>query len=190
MTMTYTPDLQHELLNHINPVLFDRIQINNRVLQIGEQITADYAGRDLVLICILKGGVIFTSDLSRAISVPHQLEFVGSSSYKGGTRSSGGVRITKDVDQSLEGKDLLLIEDIYDTGNTLHVIHELLQLHRPASIEICALLHKKKNHLHQLNLTYTGFEIEDQFVVGYGLDFQEHYRNLPCIGVLKPEIYS
>ncbi len=186
----YTTGIKHELMDHIDPVLFDDKQIAKRVREIGEQITTDYIGRELVLISILKGGVLFTSDLSRAISIPHQLEFVGSSSYKRGHCPSGGVRITKDVDQDLEGKDLLLIEDIYDTGNTLYVIHELLKLHRPASIEICALLHKKKNHIHQLNMTYIGFDIEDQFVVGYGLDYRELYRNLPCIGVLKPEIYS
>jgi hypoxanthine phosphoribosyltransferase len=134
--------------------------------------------------------VIFLGDLSRQIPIPHSYELVGASSYKGGTSPTPHVRITKDVDENLADKHILLIEDIYDTGNTLHVVHELLGLHRPASMEICALLYKKKPHLQRLQVKYVGFEIEDVFVVGYGLDYRERYRNLPCIGVLKPEIYE
>jgi len=176
-------------LQDLEQVLLTEAQIARRVAQLGEEISCDYEGRDLVLVSILKGGVIFLADLIRRIIIPHQIELVGASSYKGGTVPTPGVRITKDVDQNLSGRDVLLVEDIYDTGGTLHVIHDLLNLHRPASLEVCALLRKRKQHLQRLNVKYLGFEIEDAFVVGYGLDYKEHYRNLPCIGVLRPELY-
>jgi hypoxanthine phosphoribosyltransferase len=178
------------LMNDLESVLFSAEQIAERARVLGEQISRDYAGRNLILVSILKGGVIFLADLSRQITVPHQIELVGASSYKGGTVQAGGVRITKDVDQNMHDKDILLIEDIYDTGNTLHVVYELLQIHRPASIEVCALLRKKKQTAQRLNVKYLGFDIDDVFVVGYGLDFKEIYRNLPCIGILKPAMYA
>lgn len=183
--------------NHKSPMFqdLDEILINpdalgRRVAELGAQITRDYAGRDLVLVSVLKGGVVFLADLMRAIQLPTRVELVGASSYKGGSIPTPVVRITKDVDQGLSGKDVLLVEDIYDTGNTLHVIYDLLEMHRPASLEICALLRKNKPHLQHLNVKYTGFEIDDRFVVGYGLDFKEFYRNLPCIGVLKQDLYK
>lgn len=178
------------LMDDLESVLFTTEQIEARTAELGRQISKDYAGRDLILVSILKGGVIFLADLSRQITIPHQIELVGASSYKGGTVQAGGVRITKDVDQNMHDKDILLIEDIYDTGNTLHVIYELLQIHRPSSIEICALLRKQKSQKQRLDVKYLGFDIDDNFVVGYGLDFKEIYRNLPCIGVLKPAMYQ
>lgn len=182
--------LANPLMNDLESVLIDEAALSKRCAELGEEISRDYAGRDLVLISILKGGIFFLADISRQISVPHQLELVGASSYKGGTVQAAGVRITKDVEQNLRGRDVLLIEDIYDTGNTLHVVYELLQIHRPNSIEICSLLRKHKPHAQRLAVKYLGFDIEDVFVVGYGLDYKEIYRNLPCIGVLKPELYS
>jgi hypoxanthine phosphoribosyltransferase len=179
-----------DLMQDLERVLIDEKQLAERVAELGRQISEDYAGKDLVLVSILKGGIYFLADISRAIKIPHQIELVGASSYKGGTSPTPGVRITKDVDQNLQDKHILLIEDIYDTGNTLHVVYELLGLHRPASIEVCAILHKNKPHKQELALRYIGFDIEDVFVVGYGLDFKELYRNLPVIGVLKPEMYS
>jgi hypoxanthine phosphoribosyltransferase len=171
-------------------VLIDSETLAQRVGELGAEITRDYAGRELVLVSVLKGGVVFLTDLMRAIAMPVQIELVGASCYKGGVTPTPGVRITKDVDQPLAGKDVLLVEDIYDTGHTLDVIRKLLALHRPASLEICSLLSKKKDRDQILDLKYLGFEIEDRFVVGYGLDYREFYRNLPYIGVLKPELYQ
>ena len=184
------------LLNPIIPamqdlcsILISQEQLHARVSELGEEISRDYEGREPVLVSVLKGGVIFLADLMRCITIPHQIELIGASTYKGGTVPTPTVRVTKDVDICLAGRDVLLVEDIYDTGNTLHVAYDLLSLHRPASLEICALLLKNKPHLQRLEVKYLGFEIEDQFVVGYGLDYKERYRNLPCIGVLSPELY-
>jgi hypoxanthine phosphoribosyltransferase len=177
-------------MDDLEAILITHEQIASRTAELGAQVSQDYAGRDLILVSILKGGVLFLADLTRQITIPHQIELVGASSYKGGTVQAGGVRITKDVDQSLHRKDILLIEDIYDTGNTLHVIYELLQIHRPASIEVCALLRRKKPDAQRLPVKYLGFDIGDDFVVGYGLDYKESYRNLPCIGILRPEMYG
>lgn len=171
-------------------ILIGRDEIARRVNELGRQITADYAGRELVIICILKGGLPFAADLMRKIDLPLQLEVVGASAYKGATTTTARLRITKDVDHDMAGRHVLLIEDIYDTGNTLHAVHELLDLHKPASLEICALLRKDKPRPTDLPIRYVGFDIEDVFVVGYGLDYKERYRNLPCVGVLKSEIYK
>ncbi|HOE97451.1 MAG TPA: hypoxanthine phosphoribosyltransferase [Candidatus Sumerlaeota bacterium] len=179
-----------DLLQDLERVLISEGELADRIERLGAEISRDYAGRDLVLISVLKGGIVFLADLMRRITIPHAIELVGASSYKGGTVALGGVRVTKDVDQSIAGKDVLLVEDIYDTGNTLHVIHDLLRLHNPASLEICALLRKTKPQVQKLGVRYLGFDIDDVFVVGYGLDFKERYRNLPCIGVLKHALYE
>jgi hypoxanthine phosphoribosyltransferase len=171
-------------------VLFSREMIAERVHELGQQISKDYQGKNLVLVGILKGGILFLSDLSRELSIPHQFDLVGAESYKGGTQPTPEVRITKDIDLSIEGRDVLLVEDIYDTGNTLRVLRDMLKIYRPASIEICALLSKRKNRSEKMDLKYVGFDIDDVFVVGYGLDYKERYRNLRCIGVLHPEFYS
>lgn len=171
-------------------VLISRAQIARRVAELGKQITADYQGRELVLICILKGGLPFCADLMRQIELPVHLEVVGASAYKGGTSPSARLRITKDVDHDMAGKNVLLIEDVYDSGNTLATMHDLLTLHNPASFEICSFLRKDKARPREMPIRYVGFDIEDVFVVGYGLDFKERYRNLSCIGVLKSEIYK
>lgn len=176
------------MMDDMERVLISREQLAQRVAELGAEISRDYEGRELVLIGILKGGIVFAADLMRAITLPVQLELVGASAYKGGTVPIGRLRVTKDVDVDLAGRHLLVIEDIYDSGNTLAVILDLLKLHRPASIECAALLHKRKPHHHPVDIKYVGFEIDDVFVVGYGLDYAERYRNLPCIGVLKPEL--
>lgn len=177
-------------MQDLSSILISQEQIAQRVAELGEAISRDYEGKDPVLVSVLKGGIIFLADLIRCINVPHQIELVGASSYKGGTVPTPTVRVTKDVDCVLAGRDVLLVEDIYDTGNTLHVAYDLIKLHRPASLEICSLLVKRKPHLQRHEVKYLGFEIDDQFVVGYGLDYKERYRNLPCIGVLSPEIYQ
>ena len=174
----------------LESVLFDKETIARRVAELGAAIARDYDGRPLVLIAVLKGGIFFLSDLSREITLPHEFDLVGAQSYKGGTRPTEDITITKDLDLDIEGKDVLIVEDIYDTGGTLGVIRKMLEIHQPASIEVCALLNKKKDRTDRIELKYIGFNIEDVFVVGYGLDYKEKFRNLPCIGVLRPEIYQ
>lgn len=180
----------NELMPNLERVLYTPEQISERITELGQQISDDYRGKQLVLISVLKGGIVFLTDLMRAVSVPHAFDLVGASSYKGGTSTSGKVVITKDVELDLRGKHLLLVEDILDTGHTLSVVCDLLKIQEPASIEICCLLHKLRSHVFGTPIKYVGFEIPDEFVVGYGLDYKEYYRNLPCIGVLKPEVYS
>jgi hypoxanthine phosphoribosyltransferase len=170
-------------------VLISQQVLAERILILGERIARDYADRKLVLVSVLKGGMVFLADLMRCVNCDHEIELIGASSYKGSTNPNGGVRITKDVDQNLAGKHVLLVEDIFDTGRTMRVAWELLKLHGPASLEICCLLvkpHAKEESA--LRVKYVGFEIENVFVVGYGLDYNQRYRNLPCIGVLKKEL--
>jgi hypoxanthine phosphoribosyltransferase len=178
------------LQQNISRILFSKEEIGRRVHDLGQEIARDYSGRDLMLVSILKGGVVFLADLTRAIEIPHGYDMVGAASYGTSVVSSGQVTITKDVDTNLLGRDVIVIEDIYDTGRTLKVVCDLLKLHNPRSLEICALLVKHKRREFDVTVRYTGFHIPDEFVVGYGLDYAEHYRNLPFIGVLKPEIYS
>lgn len=188
LTEMSKPDLN--LSSDLENVLITREQLQERVREMGREISRDYQDKELVLISILKGGIVFLADLMREITVPHSFDLVGASSYKGAARTTGKVVITKDIELDLHRKDLLVIEDILDTGYTLDVVWELLKIHEPASLEICCLLHKKREHVFKAPVKYTGFEIEDKFVVGYGLDYKERYRNLSCIGVLKPEVYS
>ncbi len=175
----------------LESVLFTEEQIRIRAKELADEISRDYQGRDLVLISILKGGIIFLADLSRLLTIPHSYDMVGASSYGARTSSSGHVIITKDVDVPLKDRDILLIEDIYDSGNTLFVVRELLDVHTPRSVEICAFLWKeKKERVREIPVKYIGFQIPDVFVVGYGLDYNQKYRNLPCIGILKKEMYT
>lgn len=174
----------------LSRILFSREEIERRVRDLGHEIARDYAGRDLMLVSILKGGVVFLADLTRAIEIPHGYDMVGAQSYGASVTSSGQVTVTKDVDVNLLGRDVIVIEDIFDTGRTLKVVCDLLRLHNPRSLEVCALLVKHKRREFDVPVRYTGFHIPDEFVVGYGLDYAERYRNLPCIGVLRPEIYA
>jgi len=179
------------LMNDLENVLFTEEQIREKVKELADAISNDYRNRDLVLVGVLKGGVIFLSDLCRMIPIPHSFDMVAASSYGSETSSSGHVIITKDVELPLKGKDVLLIEDIYDTGNTLRVVKELIEVHSPRSLEICSLLWKEKSSRTDIiPIKYVGFRVPDVFVVGYGLDFNEKYRNLACIGVLKKELYK
>ena len=180
----------HELMSDLQSVLHDAPAIAVRVAELGRRISDDYRGKPLVLISILKGGIIFLADLTRAITIPHSFDLMGASSYRGGTRTTGRVVITKDAELELRGKHLLLVEDILDSGHTLNVILELLKIQEPASVEVCCLLDKRRERAVEVHMKYVGFQIPDDFVVGYGLDYDEYYRNLPCIGVLKPEVYA
>ena len=159
------------------------LQRRNRAL--GEQITIDYRGKELTLLAVLKGAVFFATDLARAVDLPLTMDFLGVSSYQGGTETTGEVRITSDVSKPMAGKDVLIVEDIIDTGLTMKFLLENLHARHPASVKVCTLLEKPSRARTKIDIDYRGFVIDDQFVVGYGLDFAERYRNLPFIGVMK-----
>ncbi len=165
--------------------LFTAEQIAARVRELGEEITRDYTGRPLVLIAVLKGSFVFTADLMRTIPLPLRTDFLGTRSYGEGTESSGVVQITQDLSRPIEGEDVVIVEDIVDTGLTLSHLLDLLRTRRPASLRVCALLHKPSRSRVQVKVDYLGFTIEDKFVVGYGLDWAERHRNLPFIGIVE-----
>lgn len=172
-------------------VLIGRERLQGRIRELAEQIQSDYADiDDLLLICVLKGAFVFLADLSRALTRPHQLDFMGISSYGAGTESSGAVRIVLDLKQDIAGRHVLIVEDIIDSGRTLDYMRRNLLARDPASLRICALLDKPERRAVDVPVDYLGFEIPDEFVVGYGLDFAEIYRNLPYIAVLKPEVFA
>lgn len=171
-------------------VLLSEDEIREKVRELGGKITADYKNSNLMLVTVLKGAVVFLADLMRAIEVPAEIDFMVVSSYGSGVKSSGVVKIVKDLDVPLAGKDLLIVEDILDSGLTLSYIKELLASRGPASIKIATLLDKPSRRKVDLVADYIGFSVPDEFVIGYGLDYDEKYRNLPYIGILKPEVYS
>jgi hypoxanthine phosphoribosyltransferase len=179
-------DLDHILLE----VLVSADQLQARVAALGAQISRDYAGQDLLLLCILRGGVVFLADLMRHIDIPHAIDFMAISSYGVGARtSSGNVRISLDLQQNIENRHVLVVEDIVDTGHTLAAVIELLATRRPASLKICTLLDKSERREVEVPIHYVGFDIPNKYVFGYGLDVDELYRNLPFIGVVKPDVY-
>ncbi|HUS70978.1 MAG TPA: hypoxanthine phosphoribosyltransferase, partial [Anaerolineae bacterium] len=165
-------------------------QIREKTKELGRRIAQDYEGKNPLLICVLKGGLMFLADLMREIHMPLEIDFMAVSSYGDRTESSGVVRILMDLERNIRGRHVLIVEDIIDTGRTLNYIIENLHTRGPASIKVCALLNKPARRLLDIPLDYVGFEIPDRFVIGYGLDFGEIYRNLPFVGVLKPELYS
>jgi len=166
-------------------VLLDEKKVQARVRELGAEITRDYQGKDLTLVCVLKGSTFFAMDLARAIDLPLDMEFLGVSSYQGGTETTGEVRITTDVSKPMAGKHLLVIEDIIDTGLTMSFLLENLRARHPASVKVASLLEKPSRARAKIQIDYKGFTIDDVFVVGYGLDYGEKYRNLPFIGVMK-----
>ena len=167
--------------------LIDEETLQNRIKELGEEISRDYQGRDLLLLCILKGGILFLTDLMRHISIPHEIDFLAVSSYGKNIRESTGVvRILKDLDKPIDGRNLLIVEDIIDTGHTLHYITRNLIARQPASLKICTLLDKAERRQVDIVIDYTGFVIPDKFVFGYGLDLDEKFRNLPFIGIANP----
>lgn len=178
------------MLNDIEKVLISQEELASRIKAIGEEITADYADKEILMIGVLRGAVIFMADLARAIKVPVAIDFMAVSSYGSSTTSSGIVRILKDLDEEVQGKHLLIVEDIIDSGLTLKYLLENLKSRKPASIKICTLLNKPDRRKADVDISYNGFIVPDEFVVGYGLDYAEKYRNLPFIGVLKPEVYK
>ena len=166
-------------------VLFNAAQIEVRVKELGEQIRKDHEGKDLILIAVLKGAFVFAADLARRIDLPLAIDFIGLSSYGEATESSGVVKITSDVTRPIEGKHVIVVEDIVDTGLTMRYLLDNLATRRPASVKLCTLLHKPARSRTKIPIDYLGFQIEDRFVVGYGLDAAEKYRNVPFIGVKK-----
>lgn len=166
-------------------VLVSEEEVNKKIKELGEQISKDYEGREVHLICVLKGGVFFTCELAKRITVPVSLDFMSVSSYGAGTSSSGIVKIVKDLDEPLEGKDVLIVEDIIDSGRTLSYLIQILKKRKPASIRLCTLLDKPERRVTDVKVDYVGFNIPDEFVVGYGLDYAQKYRNLPYIGVVE-----
>jgi len=178
------------MFGDVERVLIDEQSIQAKIKELGEAISRDYAGRDLVVVGVLKGAVIFTSDLFRAITTPAELDFVRISSYGASTKSTGVHRVLLDLDYTLEGRHVLLVEDIVDTGLTLKFLKEYLAQRSPASLKVAALLDKPSRRKTDVSVDYLGFQVPDLFVVGNGLDYSEKYRNLRDICVLKPEIYS
>ena len=174
---------------HIN-VLLPEEEVDARIQAMGEQISRDYAGKQVHLICVLKGGSFFLCELAKRITVPVSLDFMSVSSYGSGTTSSGQIQIIKDLSEDITGRHVIVVEDILDSGNTLSYLLNILEHRHPASVRLCALLDKPERRVKPVELHYSGFSIPDAFVVGYGLDYAEKYRNLPYIGILKPEVYS
>ncbi len=175
--------------NDIKEVLINVNELQAKVKELGQKITEDYLDRDLMLLCILKGGIMFMTDLAKNIDLHLTMDFMAVSSYGDLTQSSGVVKIVKDLNSSIEGKDVLIVEDIIDSGLTLSYLIKNLKSRGPNSIEICTLLDKPSGRKAEVDVKYTGFIVPHKFVVGYGLDYAEKYRNLPYIGVLKEEIY-
>jgi hypoxanthine phosphoribosyltransferase len=179
---------QSELERAVGEILIDAERLQTRIHELGEEITGDYAGRELLLVGVLKGAVFFMADLMRSIDVPCEIDFMAISSYGASTDSSGVVRILKDLDINIEGRHVLVIEDIIDSGLTLSYLIRNLESREPASLAVCALLTKPERREIEVDVRYTGFEIPNRFVIGYGLDFAERYRNLPYVGVLHDHL--
>ncbi|MGV3523425.1 MAG: hypoxanthine phosphoribosyltransferase [Candidatus Sericytochromatia bacterium] len=175
----------------LESILISEAQLKARISELGEQIAKDYAGKLPVVIGILKGSAIFMADLVKATPMHLTLDFMGISSYGGGTKSTGVVKLTKDLEETIEGRHVIIAEDIIDTGLTLNYLVKTLKQRNPASLKICTLLNKQARRILEVeDVAYKGFEIDDHFVVGYGLDYMQKFRNLPCIGILKPSVYQ
>ncbi|MEG2959259.1 MAG: hypoxanthine phosphoribosyltransferase [Oscillospiraceae bacterium] len=176
--------------NDMEQVLFTAAELDRRTTELAAEIDRDYAGKAPLLIGILRGSFIFMADLTRKITLPVTVDFMAMSSYGRGTKSTGQVEIKKDLSEDIEGRDVIVVEDILDSGNTLYYLLKILEARGPASVKLCALLDKPERREKPVELTYRGFSIPDAFVVGYGLDYAEKYRNLPYIGVLSPKVYA
>lgn len=172
------------MAEHVD-ILLSEQEVDKRIQEIGEQISRDYAGKEVHLVCVLKGGSFFMCELAKRITVPVTLDFMSVSSYGSSTKSSGVVKIVKDLDEPLKDKNVIVVEDIVDSGRTLSYLLEMLKDRHPASLSLCTLLDKPERRVVDVNVDYTGFEIPDEFVVGYGLDYDQRYRNLPYIGIVK-----
>jgi hypoxanthine phosphoribosyltransferase len=177
-------------MSDIDQVLISEVDIQARIAELGTQISADYADKDPLLVGVLRGVFVFMADLVRAITIPISVDFIGITRYGPSTRTQGVVRFTKDMDICLRGRHVLFVEDVIDTGLTLRYILRTLQTREPASLRVCAMFNKPRVRLFDLNIAYTGFQLPDEFVVGYGLDYDERYRNLPFVGVLRQDVIT
>ena len=182
--------MENRMLNELKKILITEEETTAIAKRLGEEISRDYCGKKLVLVSVLKGSVMFMADLMRYITVPCRIDFMSVSSYGNGVKTSGVVKINKDLDRPVAGEDILIVEDILDSGMTLSYLCELLQQRNPASIRICTFLDKPERRTANIKADYVGTMVPDEFVVGYGLDYDEKYRNLPFVGVLKPEVYN
>lgn len=182
--------MRNQMLGDIEKVLFSEEQLAAIVARVGAQVSRDYQGKNLLLVSVLKGSVVFMADLMRAITIPCQVDFMSVSSYGNGTKTTGTVKITKDLDLDLKGYDLLVVEDILDSGMTLSYILKMLQTRSPASVHLCTLFDKPERRQVNIQADYVGAQVPDDFIVGYGLDYAQKYRNLPFVGVLKPAVYG
>jgi hypoxanthine phosphoribosyltransferase len=182
-------EMRDSLAEDIKEILIPAEELQQRIKEMGSAISRDYAGMNPLLVGVLKGIVFFMADLLRAISVPVELDFLAVSSYSADSRNSGLVRMAKDLEISITGRHVLFVEDVIDTGLTLNYLLRNLQARQPASLEVCVLFNKPKNRLIEIPLKYKGFDLPDRFVVGYGLDYREKYRNLPYVGLLKPGVF-
>lgn len=182
--------MHHPLEHNVSELLLSRAEIDAKVAEIGRQISQDYGNEEIVVICVLKGAMPFMADLVRHITCPVVLDYVAISSYGGATSSSGVVRFQKDVEEDLAGRHVLIVEDIVDTGLTLHYLVQTLQLRNPKSLKICCLISKPARRKVEVNPDYLCFTIEDRFIIGCGMDYQESYRNLDYVGIMRPEATS
>lgn len=178
------------MLKDIQEVLISEEELQSKVKELAAQISEDYAGKNLLLLCILKGGVMFMADLARNITIPAELDFMAVSSYGSSSESSGVVKIVKDLNDHIEGKHVLIVEDIIDSGLTLNYLVKYLKARGPESVEICTILDKPERREVDVEVKYKGFDVPNAFLVGYGLDYAEKYRNIPFIGILKAEVYQ
>jgi len=174
----------------LSRILISEEEIKEKVIELGKKISNDYQGKDLLLVCVLRGSIIFTSDLMRSISIPVKIDTIAVSSYGDQTKSSGVVRLIKDLDEDITNKHVLIVEDIVDSGLTLQYLKKMLEQRGPASVKVCTLLDKRERRVHNQRPDYFGFIIPDEFVVGYGMDYDEYYRQLPYVGVLDTKIYK
>lgn len=186
----YLIDEVTKMVQDVKHILYSEEVLAQKVEELGSRIAEDYRGKDLLVIGVLKGANVFMGDLIRKIDIPMQIDFIAASSYGHSTESSGVVKIIKDLDYSIEGKHVLLVEDIIDTGLTLKYLTENFNSRKPASLKICTLLDKPERRKADIDVAYKGFDIPDEFIVGYGIDFAEKYRNLPYVATLKEEVYE
>lgn len=188
MDDVWANDRQNELARDIQQVFLSQAALQKRVSELGQQITADYQGKNPILVGALKGVMCFMADLTRSITIPMEVDFIAVSSYSSEARDQGLVRVVKDLDRPITGRHVIFVEDVIDTGLTLNYLMNNLRARQPASLEVCVLFNKQERRLIDVPLKYKGFNLPDYFVVGYGLDFAEKYRNLPYVGILKPEV--
>ena len=186
----YPLEAYGELAAGVRQVLFSAEAIENRILELGQAISRDYFGRNPLLVGVLKGVFIFMADLYRAITIPAEVDFIAISNYSAASREQGMVQLVKDLEQPIAGRHVIFVEDMVDTGLTLNYLLRILRTRNPASLEVCTLFDKSKRRLINVPIKYKGFDLPDRFVVGYGLDHRERYRNLPCVGLLKPEVFQ